>query len=609
MWTRWTPIEGSGGVRCRQTASRTFFWVNLHAVNKASIFIPLLLAVLLSACESVPERPAPAPASPVAVKLPFAEPPPAPPVKLDGDLVYDYLVAEIASREGDFKTALDHYLQAAVLARDPYAAERATRIALHLGEVKRGLIAAREWVKLEPNSMAARLLYALLYLRDDQPTLASQQLRALLEISDARGKDGLLQIAVILNDEKNAAGALAVMQSLVAQRENDPDALYALAVMQFARNLYADAEHNLRRAISLKPDWAQPRVLLSQVLVAQHHTDQALAGLATAVQAHPKEALLRIEYVRLLVQQKRYQDALVQLRVLNRLEPKNAEVTLEYAMLATQQHQWQEARDLWNTLLPNEDFHDEAAYFLAQVEERTGHPAKAIALYNRVGDGDLKPDALIRMGILLGREGKLDRALEILGDARLAYPDRAADIYLTEGLVLQQAHVSPARIERLYAQALKAYPDDTDLLYNRGLYYADIGKLALMEKDFQAVLKADPDNADALNALGYTLADHGLRLNQAYTYVRHALALKPGNPAILDSLGWVYYRKGDFAQAVNYLRKALDGEPNDEIAAHLVEALWADGEHGEAKKVLRKAVSRDPQSDALRALQQRLGKP
>jgi tetratricopeptide (TPR) repeat protein len=538
------------------------------------------------------------------VVLPFPEPERVK-RELDEDLIYSYLVGEIGAHRGELRLSQTHYQHAAILARDAYAAERATRIALHLKDYQAGLAAARRWVELDPNNIAARQLTAVLFMRDGQSEQAGEQLDALVKIADARGSDGFLQAAGALSLESDRAGAEQLMQGLAERHPGDVRALYALAVLETAHRQFAGAETRLREVIERKPEWEQPRVLLSRVLVAQSERDKALAFLADSVHDNPDSVLLRTSYSRLLVDAGMYPEALEQFRNLYRLKPEDDEIAFGYAMLATQQELWEEARPLWQELRGRPDRQDEASYYLAQVEEQDGNDELAIGLFRSVGGDELKVDAVMRAAQILARTGRLAEARDALQRARIANPGRATDLYIAETQLVQK-HADADEALALYATAISAYPDNPDLLYNRALFVVELGDFAWMERDLLKLLEEDPDHADALNALGYTLADRNERLDEAFAYVARALKLRPDSPAILDSMGWVLYRQGDLAQATSYLRRALQLNQDDEIAAHLGEVLWVSGKHADARAVWREGLEHAPDSDKIRSAIERL---
>jgi Flp pilus assembly protein TadD len=128
-----------------------------------------------------------------------------------------------------------------------------------------------------------------------------------------------------------------------------------------------------------------------------------------------------------------------------------------------------------------------------------------------------------------------------------------------------------------------------------------------MEDDLRRIIAAEPDNATALNALGYTLANRTDRYAEAQALISQALAARPNEPAILDSMGWVLFRLGEYEQAINYLSQAYARFPDPEVAAHLGEVLWVSGDTNSARDVWRGALQQDPSHRVLLETLQRLG--
>jgi tetratricopeptide (TPR) repeat protein len=562
-----------------------------------------LVATLLSACEGMPVREAEAPAPPPA-QLPFAEPQDAP-HELDAELVYSYLTGEVAAQRGELGLAFRHYMHAATLAKDPYAAERATRIAVYLGDLDSALIAARRWVELAPNGLNARMTLALLVERHGDRAAALAELEALLKVSAALGQDGFLQIASVLVKE-DAAGLLPLMEQLVDDHLDDARAHYALAVVRVAAKSYEAAEQSLLAALRLRPDWVEPQVLLARSRHARGETAQAIDGLGKALARNAKSELLRTTRARLLVDAGDHEGALKDFRRLRKQAPDDADYLYAVGMLAMQGEHWDEARGAWQQLRnQGGDRYDEASYFLAQVEEQEGNLAVAAGLYASVGEGELLMDAGLRLAGIEARQGQLDAARERLRQLRISVPDRAVDAYLAEARLLRQAGRGQDAGEVLSA-AVEAQPDNIELRYGRAMHAARMGDIALLERDLRYILTLEPQHVDALNALGYTLADRTDRYAEAYDYISRAYRLEPENAAILDSLGWVYYRLGNHEQALRYLRQALEMQHDPEIAAHLYEVLWVTGNRQEAGAVWRKAIAAFPDSPELREARQRL---
>ena len=107
-----------------------------------------------------------------------------------------------------------------------------------------------------------------------------------------------------------------------------------------------------------------------------------------------------------------------------------------------------------------------------------------------------------------------------------------------------------------------------------------------MEAQLRKLIQTQPDNPQAYNALGYSLADRNQRLQEADKLVEKASSLAPNDAFIMDSVGWVKYRMGDTSDALKFLRKAYDLQPNAEIGAHLGEVLWKTGAAGSGPRRL-----------------------
>jgi tetratricopeptide (TPR) repeat protein len=237
-----------------------------------------------------------------------------------------------------------------------------------------------------------------------------------------------------------------------------------------------------------------------------------------------------------------------------------------------------------------EQRHDDAAAakWLAQVDAK---------------DSDLQVVSL-RAG-LLARQGKLAEALKMVRAANAATPAEQRYKLLTEvQLLLDQKKLTEAR-EALH-KANAENPDDIDLVYQEAMVDERLNRLDEMETLLRHILALQPDNSQALNALGYSLADRNLRLDEALAMVRQAHELSPADPFIVDSLGWVEYRMGHFDAAASLLAQAYSSRKDTEIAAHLGEALWADGKRDEAARVLRDAHRLDAGNEVLKQTMTRL---
>ncbi|NQD36947.1 tetratricopeptide repeat protein [Permianibacter sp. IMCC34836] len=176
---------------------------------------------------------------------------------------------------------------------------------------------------------------------------------------------------------------------------------------------------------------------------------------------------------------------------------------------------------------------------------------------------------------------------------------------LTGAGLLQEKGLMPTALELLDGE-LTEQKDNTELLYAAALIAEPLGQHERCEADLRRVLALDPNHIDALNALGYTLADHNRQLDEALDLIQRAQRSRPTSAAIMDSLGWVHYRRGDLNAARNWLGRAFALEPEPEIAAHYGEVLWQLGDKKKARQIWRDAAEQAPDNQALKAVMARL---
>ena len=536
-------------------------------------------------------------------KLPFETP--AKPTELNPDIVYNLLTAEIATQRNELELAYVHQMEAAKLSNDAESAERATRLGIYLKRHDLAEKAVKLWVKVAPNDITARQIAAMLYLRADEMNAALRELKAILAISEAKGTDGFLQAMAALNREKDQRKVIELMRRLKQEYEDDPRAGHALALTALIAKRPDLAEKEIALQIERHPNWTRSYLLQSRIRISQNDKKGAQEILQSALKRFPSDIQLITAYASLLIDTKEYELAYKQFQKLVALEPDKADTRFSLSILAMQLEKQKQARLHLKTLIEMDKRTNEAAYYLGRIDEMESRPEQAVEWYQKVAGGEFQIEAQMRLAHLMAEQGRLLEAREWLRGMRIRLPKQSVKLFVVEADILKE-HGKPEEVMEIYAKGLRAHPDDSDLLYSRALYAATQDKLELLESDLNKVIAKDPDNADALNALGYTLADQTNRYEEALGYIERALAIKPEEPAILDSMGWVHYRMGNYPRALKYLKEALDQMPDPEIAAHYGEVLWKIGERERARKIWQESLKENPDNKHLLEVMQRL---
>lgn len=156
------------------------------------------------------------------------------------------------------------------------------------------------------------------------------------------------------------------------------------------------------------------------------------------------------------------------------------------------------------------------------------------------------------------------------------------------------------------AATIKLPPKDATLIYTYAMAAEKVGRLDVMEKTLREILSKNPNDVNALNALGYSLADRNLKLPEAFILINKAHQLSPKDGFILDSLGWVNFRLGKNAIALEHLQQAFNIKPEADIAAHIGEVLWVMNQPEQAEEMWRQGQKLDANNSTLKETLKRL---
>jgi tetratricopeptide (TPR) repeat protein len=213
--------------------------------------------------------------------------------------------------------------------------------------------------------------------------------------------------------------------------------------------------------------------------------------------------------------------------------------------------------------------------------------------------------AQIRRAILIAQQGRLDEALELI-EAQPEQREGDAQLKRSSQVQLLKDNQQFVRARQLLLHSLANHPDDLDLMYELSMLHEKLGEIDDMERLLRQLIASRPNDPQAYNALGYSLADRGLRLPEAKILISKAAELAPQDAYIRDSLAWVEFRMGNLIGALELLQNAFKEKPDVEIAAHLGEVLWVMNQTEQAMQVWREGLKLAPDNETLLKTLQRL---
>ncbi len=569
------------------------------------LHLPVLLVVsTLTACATL-SAPAPSSSAPASITSAatqtVATPPPALLQTPQEQLEFHIMAGEMAAGRQQPGPAAQQFLNALQLTPDPKLAARATALALHANDDALALQTARKWLQLDPGSGNAREVIVRLAVRLQNPELALQQCREIINAHPGHEARSYRLIAQLLQQESvHADQATAVMDQLLAGNPDFAPAHEAAALLALHFDQISHAEREARRALQLAPDAKDASLLLVATLIRQHRLDDADAVMQGLYRGDTQAQALRLGYAQMLLQAHEPAHARTQLQQILSAHPGDGDARLLLTLVDLHDNQLDSAeRELHKISGGDKSRRATVQYYLGRIAEARHQPEAAIEHYARVGSGNQLIDAAIRRAVLLGELGQLDQAQELLQQMASDHPQLEDRFIIVYSQILVDAEQAEHAAD-LLNRALQAQPDNADLLYSRALVYDQLHQTKQAEADLRAVLAQIPDDPRTLNALGYMLIERNPdQLDEARSMIARALKQTPDDPAVIDSMGWVLYRQGHADQALPLLRKAYTLLPDPEIAAHLVTVLNALGDTAQAQQVLAKALKDDPANPAL----------
>lgn len=570
-----------------------------------------LSASLLWGCATVQQEQVEASGEPKAVedaaaKVETAQEPVAKPLptrEFPIETLYSLLVAEVAGNRGRYDIELGNYIQEAHRTRDPAVTAHATRIARYLDANQATLNTAQLWVELEPDNPEALYILATELAENGQLLDAFKHSERLLQLDSTPIFQSIAARAGQATDTQRES-LLANFDRLLNSQPGDLQLLVGKGLLLELEGNFPEALAQVQKALAIREDDVSAVILEAQLLFQLERPQEALTRLLATLEQNPGNRRLRLQYARLLANVD-LEQARDQFEILVEQSPEDSQLLLSLALVYGQLGDQERARESFVQLLEMGEQTDSAHYYLGRMDAQAGDSEEALGHYQQVEEGSNFLPALSQtMDILIGR-GDIEEAQARMSSVRSRFGSQTEQFYLMEAQTLARyQHLKAA--EDVLTEALTLHPSNTELLYSRAMIHEQRDRVALAETDLRTIIRYQPNNAMALNALGYTLADRTDRYEEAYQLISQALNIEPNDPSIIDSMGWVHYRLGNYEEAVLRLREAMKAFPDHEIAAHLGEVLWVMGETEEARAIWSRGLELKPDSGIIPEVMQRL---
>jgi len=514
----------------------------------------------------------------------------------------DFLIARQLELDGQSEQAFAAY-QRAVEAdpNSPYLLRRSAELAWRLGEFEQTRTYAERAHWLDPAEPENRYFLGKIY----QIEKRDEEAMAILVQEDGQpvSTDAASLLFAMQMNRKDFEAALVSAEWIM---EKEPERLRSYLLLAAAHNTlgqFEQAEAVYREGLKVSPGNLAIYGELSRTQRARGNVEAEMAIYREILEIYPHHHPSLRAMAETQENNRQLEDAVSTLKEILSFYPDDAQTALRLALLEYELEHYEESAFYFKELLASDGARHEIRFFLGLVELKLGQEEEAMENFAQVPPDHVRyVEARTQLAAYWEQRQEWGKALTELKKIQSVRPSPALDLY-TASIMAKDGQIKEA-IE--FVEGLRnADPGDEELLFNLGVLYGEEGSSEHSLDVMHEVLELNPDHPGALNYIGYSWAEKGIRLQEAEEMILRALAQRPNDAYITDSLGWVYYMRGialrnsggyDEAtgllkQSVEELEKAVQLTGSDPvISEHLGDAYLALDEKRRALESYRKAL-------------------
>jgi Tfp pilus assembly protein PilF len=523
---------------------------------------------------------------------------------IPGEQLSTLLQAEFAIRERNLDAGLVHLMAASQAIPDPAIARRALQLAQYIRNPDATLEMAVRVSDLDPSDGSAATLAAAVFIeRGDIARALTYSRRAFDAGSD-------INPAALLNNyggqtPETQTATRNLLEALEADYPDDARSLFAIALLEWRQGNSDVAVTKLDKLFTIEAFHERGTLLLTEILL-QADDPGAFDPLLKAIEA-TNSSLLRYQYARYLLGKQKLTEAKAQFDVLVADPAATVDHLIGAAVLDIELSDSASALLHLERALSFGQRESDAQFFKALALIQLNDVSGALKALGAVGPSTNYGRALQEAATILVSQGDIGAANAFFEGHRQVHADGAELNFALHAETLQT--LGSIEAESVLSRGINAFPTSTRLLFARANFRERAGFFDLAEADYRQILNLNPGDANALNALGYALTNNTDRFQEAAGLLEEAISKDPRNPAIIDSLGWVYFKLGKDRQAELLLKEAYKQYPDPEVAAHLIELLWTQGREVEARDLIANQWRASPNNEHLRKTASRLAIP
>jgi tetratricopeptide (TPR) repeat protein len=509
---------------------------------------------------------------------------------------YHFTLAESYSMQGEWAKAIENYKMNLVY--DPKAYRSHFRLAseyVRAGLVSQALSHCEEAIKIKPDFSDAHILLASLNSVLGFHEKAREGYLKLLKM-DPNNQEASILLGATYLDEGKYDQAVRYFEALTKKSSKSHVAWYYLGrtyLMKKGPNSLSNAEAAFKTALRIEQNFVQGVIELGSVYEKKGQSDKATALYESYEKQFGADVSVAEALVQAYLTKEEYDKAYEQLKTINELDQGNINAQLKMAFILVDQKKYKEAIPLLESILHQTPESDRVRFYLGAVYEEVKDFPAAIQQFKEIPKSSKYfADSIMHSAYLYKLLGQQENAVSLM-EQNIDFLDDNPKIFALYASFLDNLK-KYVQARDLLEKANMKFPTDEQILYQLGAVYDQLGESDKTVEKMEHLIALDKNHVEGLNYLAYLYADKTKNLDTAEKLARRALSLRPNDGFILDTLGWVLYKRNKMDEAVRTLEKAQAIEGQESIIAeHLGDVYFKVELPQKAREMYKRAAENE----------------
>lgn len=526
----------------------------------------------------------------------------------DAKALYHFSLGTLASYESQYHEAISQFKKALEYdSKSAYIHLRAAEEYLKLSEFESAKSHVDTALKLDPEFADAHLLKGGIDAAEKKYEEAAAHYQKVIEL-DPKREQAYIFLATVYAEQEKYTDGIKLLNKLLHIEPQSYWAHYYLGRIYIEQGKPIEAVRAYRQSLRINPSFHLAALALGLHYELRDQVERAIQVYLEAIDRGDTSPRLLKRTVQLLLAKQDYARVLKLLEELKSQDPGDLNNRIRIGLIYYEIKDYDRAQHEFEELIKEYPESDRLQYYLSSVYEKLGKYDEAIQIFGKIKSGsEFYIDALNRHAFLLIERNQFEKAISLVEKAIEQKPQgKNGQLYEALASIYEKKEKFDEALNVLN-KAKEKFPKDERLIYYTGTIYDKMGNFEKSMAVMRGVLKLNPNHADALNFIGYSYAIKGIHLNEAEDMIKKALSLKPGEGYIEDSLGWIYFIKGDYKRAKKYLEKAAILKSDEPVILdHLADLYIKLNDIKKAQSLYQKALELKPDKKTTEQIQKKL---